>query len=79
MLADHSTDTDLARQKTAEGLSLQVHWKTPWEKLDKLADCMNQWLKTEPNRWFQPDTSVTPQNIKFMRHLEVTVGIGHNS
>ena len=59
--------------------SLQVDWRTPLEKLDKLADCLNQWLKTEPNRWFQPDTSVTPQHIRRMRHLEITIGIGHNS
>lgn len=39
---------------------------------------MNDWLSKEKNRWFEPSTSVTPQNIKYMRHLEITIGIGHN-
>ena len=48
------------------------------EKLDELEKCMNDWLSKEKNRWFEPSTSVTLQNIKYMRHLEITIGIGHN-
>ena len=55
-----------------------MHWRTPMEKLDELANCMNDWLSKEKNRWYEPSTSVTLQNIKFMRHLEITLGIGHN-
>lgn len=65
-------------QKTAEAVTIQVHWRTPLEKLDALEKCLNDWLATEKNRWFQPTTSVTLQNIKYMRHLELTIGIGHN-
>ena len=48
------------------------------EKLDELEKCMNNWLSKEKNRWFDPSTSVTLQNIQYMRHLEFTLGIGHN-
>ncbi|EKM59449.1 uncharacterized protein PHACADRAFT_86174 [Phanerochaete carnosa HHB-10118-sp] len=64
--------------KTAEACTLQVHWRTPLEKLDELEKCMNNWLSKEKNRWFEPSTSVTLQNIKNMRHLEITIGISHN-
>lgn len=64
--------------KTAENLSLQMSWKTPLSKIDELEQCMNQWLETEPNRWFTPPTSVTLQHIVNQRSLECTVGIGHN-
>lgn len=58
---------------------MQVHWRTPWEKLDSLIDSLNAWLETEPNRWFQTSTSMMPQHIDYMRSMEVTIGIGHNS
>jgi hypothetical protein len=64
--------------KTAEGLTLQVAWRTPLAKLDELARVLNQWLETEPNRWFTPPTSVTLQKIEHQRYLECTIGIGHN-
>lgn len=57
---------------------MQVHWRTPLQKLDELEKCMNDWLSKEKNRWFEPSTSVTLQNIKYMRHLEITIGIPHN-
>jgi hypothetical protein len=69
---------DLHDQKTGEGCNLQVHWRTPMEKLNQLEKCMNDWLSKEKNRWFEPSTSVTLQNIKYMRHLEITLGIPHN-
>lgn len=64
--------------KTAENLVMQVAWRTPLEKLDALEKALNEWLATEENRWFQPNTSVTLQKISFQRHLEITIGIGHN-
>jgi len=48
------------------------------EKLDALEACMNEWLQTEEHRWFEPSTSVTFQHIHYQRHLEFTLGIGHN-
>jgi hypothetical protein len=48
------------------------------EKLDALEACMNEWLQTEEHRWFEPSTSVTFQHIHYQRHLEFTMGIGHN-
>ncbi|TDL29771.1 hypothetical protein BD410DRAFT_817773 [Rickenella mellea] len=64
--------------KTAENLTMQVAWRTPLAKLDALEKSMNEWLQTEQNRWFEPSTSVTLQKIDFQRHLEITIGIGHN-
>jgi len=64
--------------KTFENLTMQVAWRTPLEKLDQLEKCMNEWLQTEENRWFEPSTSVTLQHIDFQRFLEITIGIGHN-
>jgi hypothetical protein len=57
---------------------IQVAWRTPLSKLDELEKCMNDWLATEPNRWFTPPTSITPQKIEKMRYMECTIGIGHN-
>ncbi|KIK99690.1 hypothetical protein PAXRUDRAFT_465190 [Paxillus rubicundulus Ve08.2h10] len=65
--------------KMAESLTMQVAWRTPLEKLDALEARLNGWLATEENRWFQPTTSITLQNIIFQRHLELTIGIPHNS
>ena len=48
------------------------------EKLDALEACMNEWLQTEEHRWFEPSTSITFQHIHYQRHLEFTMGIGHN-
>ena len=67
------------RQKTAENLTMQVNWRTPMEKLDQLEKCMNNWLQTEENRWFQPSTSVVLQNIDYQQYLEITIGIPYNS
>jgi hypothetical protein len=57
---------------------MQVAWKTPLSKLDELAKCMNEWLATEENRWYEPSTGVTLQKIENQQFLEVTMGIGHN-
>ena len=64
--------------KTAENLTMQVAWRTPLEKLDELERCMNEWLQTEENRWYEPSTSVTLQKIEYQRYLEITIGIAHN-
>ncbi|KAA1466007.1 hypothetical protein DENSPDRAFT_766710 [Dentipellis sp. KUC8613] len=64
--------------KTFENLTMQVAWRTPLEKLDELEKCLNDWLAKDENRWFAAGTSITPQNILFQRHLEITIGIGHN-
>ncbi|KAF9224318.1 hypothetical protein BS17DRAFT_752270 [Gyrodon lividus] len=65
--------------KMVESLTMQVAWRTPLEKLDALEARLNEWLATEENRWFQTTTSITLQNIVFQRHLEITIGIPHNS
>jgi len=57
---------------------MQVAWTTPLDKLDALEKSLNNWLSTEQNRWFEPSTSITLQNIAFQRYLELTIGIGHN-
>ena len=62
-----------------ESLTMQVAWRTPLAKLDALEARLNKWLVTEENRWFQPTTSITLQHIAFQRHLEITIGIPHNS
>lgn len=64
--------------KTTENLTLQVAWKTPLTKLDALENYLNQWLSTEENRWFQPTTGVSLQNIVYQRYLTLTIGIPHN-
>ncbi|KAJ2930224.1 hypothetical protein H1R20_g6858, partial [Candolleomyces eurysporus] len=64
--------------KTTEMLTLQVAWKTPLTKLDTLEKCLNDWLATEENRWYQPKTGVTLQHIVYQRYLELTIGIPHN-
>ncbi|PIL36859.1 transporter [Ganoderma sinense ZZ0214-1] len=65
--------------KTAENVTLHILWRTPIEKLDQLEKCMNNWLQTEPNRWYQPSTSVTLQHIHQQQFLEITIGIPYNS
>jgi len=65
--------------KMVEGLTMQVAWRTPLEKLDALENRLNEWLATEENRWFQPSTSISLQKIAFQRHLEITITIPHNS
>lgn len=57
---------------------MQVAWTTPLDKLDALEKSLNNWLSTEQNRWFEPSTSITLQNIAFQRYMELTIGIGHN-
>jgi len=57
---------------------MQVAWTTPLDKLDALEKCLNNWLSTEQNRWFEPSTSITLQHIAFQRYMELTIGIGHN-
>ncbi|KAF5363319.1 hypothetical protein D9756_000581 [Leucocoprinus leucothites] len=64
--------------KTFETLPIQVAWRTPLEKLDALEHCLNEWLATEENRWFEPTTSITLQHIVYQRYLELTIGISHN-
>lgn len=63
----------------AEACTIQVAWRTPQAKLDALEEKLNAWLATEPNRWFEPTTSVILQNISYQRYLECTIGISHNS
>jgi len=48
------------------------------EKLDALEACINEWLQTEEHRWFEPSTSISLQHVHYQRHLELTIGIGHN-
>jgi len=57
---------------------MQVAWRTPLEKLDVLEKCLNEWLATEENRWYEPVTSITFQHIVYQRYLELTIGISHN-
>ncbi|PPQ68772.1 hypothetical protein CVT24_007714 [Panaeolus cyanescens] len=64
--------------KTFENLTMQVAWNTPLTKLDALEKCLNDWLSTEENRWYEPSTNITLQHIMFQRHLSLTIGIGHN-
>ncbi|KIM45923.1 hypothetical protein M413DRAFT_23733 [Hebeloma cylindrosporum] len=64
--------------KTFENLTMQVVWTTPLTKLDALEKCLNDWLSTEENRWYEPSTNIVLQNISFQRYLELTIGIGHN-
>ncbi len=54
-------------------------WRTPIEKLDQLEKCLNNWLQTESNRWYQSTTSVTLQHIHHQQFLEITIGIPYNS
>ncbi|EGO01583.1 hypothetical protein SERLA73DRAFT_85328 [Serpula lacrymans var. lacrymans S7.3] len=65
--------------KMTEALTMQIAWRTSFEKLDALEKYLNEWLATEENRWFQPTTSITLQKIDFQRHLEITITIPHNS
>lgn len=64
---------------TFESAWLQMAWNTPTEKVDQLQSYLNQWLATEENRWFEPSTSIMYQNFTYMRYLEVTIGMPHNS
>jgi len=64
--------------KQFESLTLQVSWRTPLEKLDRLEALLNEWLQIEENRWFEPSTSCVLQTIDFQKSLTVTFGIGHN-
>lgn len=73
-----ATKLILPAQKTFENMTLQVGWRTPLKKLDELEKCMKEWLATEENRWYEPDTAVTLQKIDYQRCLEFTMGIGHN-
>lgn len=57
---------------------MQVAWKTPMAKLDELQRCLNEWLSTEENRWFEPSTSIVLQQFVYQRYLEITISIGHN-
>ncbi|KAG6849953.1 hypothetical protein H0H93_003325 [Arthromyces matolae] len=59
-------------------LTMQVTWRTPWEKLELLEKHMNEWLSTEENRWYAPSTSVVLQHIEYQRYMTLTMGISHN-
>ena len=61
-----------------ENLEMQVAWDTPLSKLDELEKLLNQWLATEENRWFEPNTMVVLQHFNYQRWIEITIGIGHN-
>ncbi|KAG8902323.1 hypothetical protein FRB99_004631 [Tulasnella sp. 403] len=62
----------------AENLEMQVSWRTPQWKLDKLEKRMNEWIDSDEKRWFKSGTSVSFSKIDFQRALTVTIGIGHN-
>ncbi|KAF5370064.1 hypothetical protein D9758_001387 [Tetrapyrgos nigripes] len=64
--------------KMYENCVIQVAWRTPLSKLDELEACLNRWLSTEQNRWYEPSTSLTLQKIVYQRYLEVSFPIGHN-
>ncbi|KDQ64972.1 hypothetical protein JAAARDRAFT_52890 [Jaapia argillacea MUCL 33604] len=64
--------------KTFENLTMQVAWKTPLGKLDELSRLLNDWLQKDPNRWYEPSTSIGLSKIEHQRYLELTIGIGHN-
>lgn len=51
-----------------ENLTMQVHWRTPLEKLDQLEASVNKWIEKDENRWFEGGTSVTLQHIDFQRY-----------
>lgn len=76
----YTLHTDLLTflQKMFENLTVQVAWHTSLDKLDQLEKCMNEWLATEENRWFEPHTAVILQKIDYQRCLEFTMSIGHN-
>jgi hypothetical protein len=61
-----------------ENLTMQVAFKTPLSKLDALEACLNEWLATEENRWFDPNTSIMIQTIEFQKYIEITIGMLHN-
>lgn len=61
-----------------ENCTIQVAWNTPLAKLDALESCLNSWLSTEENRWFEPATSLTIQTIHYQRYMEITFPTGHN-
>ncbi|KAJ8072898.1 hypothetical protein AAF712_005072 [Marasmius tenuissimus] len=65
--------------KQFESCAIQIAWDTPLETIDALESCMNQWLSTEENRWFEPATSIMLQNIRYQKYLEITIGMPHNS
>ncbi|KAH8830586.1 Mechanosensitive ion channel-domain-containing protein [Flagelloscypha sp. PMI_526] len=64
--------------KMYENCVLQVAWNTPLAKLEALESCLNSWLSTEENRWYEPATSLTIQRIDYQRYMEVTFPVGHN-
>jgi hypothetical protein len=65
-------------QKQFENCTLQIAWRTPLSKLDQLEACLNEWLSTEENRWFEPGTSIMLQKIEYQKYLELTIGMPHN-
>ena len=79
LLINHWPSINARRSgKTFENVTMQVAWTTPLDKLDALEKKLNDWLSTEPNRWFEPSTNITLQHIAFQRYMELTIGIGHN-
>lgn len=64
--------------KTGELCTLFVSFKTSLEKIDELEKCMNDWLATEENRWYQPQTSVVFQRIENQNFMEIALAIPHN-
>ena len=64
--------------KTSEYLTMNVAWQTPLSKLDELVNYMNDWLETEPNRWFEPSTTLIIEKIDHQRTITCAMMIGHN-
>ncbi|KAK0562503.1 hypothetical protein OC861_005272 [Tilletia horrida] len=62
-----------------ESVPIQVPFDTPLEKLDAVEEDMKHWLATEPERMFEPSTSIVPQHIDNMRSISCTVGMTHRA
>ncbi|KAE8195292.1 hypothetical protein CF335_g5130 [Tilletia laevis] len=62
-----------------ESVPLQFPFDTPLAKLDAVEDDMKHWLATEPERMFEPSTSIVPQKMEGMRSISCTVGMTHRA
>ncbi|KAK0528798.1 hypothetical protein OC842_004440 [Tilletia horrida] len=62
-----------------ESVPLQFPFDTPLAKLDAIEEDMKHWLATEPERMFEPSTSIVPQHMDNMRSISCTVGMTHRA
>lgn len=62
-----------------ECATIQVAFDTPLAALDAVEADLIKWLQTEPERLFEPSTSIVPQTIDYMRSIECTVGMTHRA